>query len=96
MGEITPTDKSEDQSMVNAYHGFDTHASEDIQDLAKTFTHHSIGDGTYGLQRYLTNMTEVPGINPYTEDIYTSDQLNPDSDNFNAKFWIKNLRKLYD
>jgi ATP-binding cassette subfamily G (WHITE) protein 2 (PDR) len=42
-------------------------------------------------------MSEVPGVLPYSEeDAQVYDQLNPDSDNFNAKFWVKNMRKLFD
>ncbi|RCK63099.1 hypothetical protein Cantr_09762 [Candida viswanathii] len=95
MGEQT-RDTNVNQSEVNEYHGFDTEASQNIQELAKTFTHDSVANSGDALQQFLTNMTNVPGINPYTEDVYSNDQLNPDSDDFNAKFWVKNLRKLYD
>ncbi|RCK64018.1 Multidrug resistance protein CDR2 [Candida viswanathii] len=89
-------DTKVNQSEVSEYHGFDTEASQNIQELAKTFTHDSVASGGDALQKYLTNMTNVPGINPYGDEVYGNDQLNPDSDDFNAKFWVKNLRKLYD
>ena len=41
-------------------------------------------------------MSEVPGVNPYEHEEINNDQLNPDSENFNAKFWVKNLRKLFE
>ncbi|RCK57807.1 Multidrug resistance protein CDR2 [Candida viswanathii] len=95
MGDKTPN-SSDDQSMVNEYHGFDAHTSQNVQNLARTFTHESIASGGDSLETYLTNMTAVPGINPYGDEVYSNNQLNPDSDDFNAKFWVKNLRKLYE
>nr|MCP8717853.1 ABC transporter permease [Asgard group archaeon] len=85
-----------DESSENVYNGFDAHISEDIQNLAREFSHESTTNSINDLQRLHTNMSEVPGINPYTDEAHSRGKLNPESDNFNAKFWIKNLRKLYD
>ncbi|RCK64328.1 Multidrug resistance protein CDR2 [Candida viswanathii] len=88
---------SEERHSEHEYNGFDTQASHDVQMLARKFTHESnAGNDGEMLEKYLTNMSDVPGINPYTDELYTHDQLDPNSDNFSAKFWIKNLRKLYD
>ncbi|KAG7660523.1 CDR1 [[Candida] subhashii] len=82
---------------LNEYHGFDTDTGRDIQDLARTLTHDSMRDteSSAALLKYLTHMSEVPGVNPYSDDI-SNPELDPDSDQFNAKFWVKNLRKLYE
>ncbi|CAI5758794.1 unnamed protein product [Candida verbasci] len=89
-------DSSSDQHSINEYNGFDEQTNKDIQNLARSYTHDSIGDSSsVGLIKYLSNMSEVPGISPY-ENETEIDKLNPDSDSFNAKFWVKNLKKLYD
>ena len=85
-----------DESSENVYNGFNAHISEDIQNLAREFSHESTTNSINDLHRLHTNMSEVPGINPYTDEAHSREKLNPESDNFNAKFWIKNLRKLYD
>ncbi|ODV96600.1 hypothetical protein PACTADRAFT_48431 [Pachysolen tannophilus NRRL Y-2460] len=46
------------------------------------------------LVRTLTSMSEVPGVSTFQEGI--DPRLDPNSDEFNSKFWIKNLRKLID
>ena len=90
-------DSSSENHSINEYHGFDAHTSENIQNLARTFTHDSFkDDSSAGLLKYLTHMSEVPGVNPYEHEEINNDQLNPDSENFNAKFWVKNLRKLFE
>ncbi|RLV95118.1 Multidrug resistance protein CDR1 [Spathaspora sp. JA1] len=86
------------------YHGFDSNTSKAIQELARTLTNESTGSGysnasdvetAHGLQKYLTHMSEVPGINPYSDEPEVA-KLDPNSEDFNAKFWVKNLRKLYE
>lgn len=79
------------------YGGFED-ATGEIVRLARTVSHalqmlaktKSLGD----LIRYLSHMSQVPGVSPYTGDVDPA--LDPDSPDFNAKFWVKNLRKLHD
>ena len=55
-------DSSSENHSINEYHGFDAHTSENIQNLARTFTHDSFkDDSSAGLLKYLTHMSEVPG-----------------------------------
>ncbi|KAL6452790.1 CDR1 Pleiotropic ABC efflux transporter of multiple drugs CDR1 [Candida maltosa Xu316] len=91
-------DTSSETHSLNEYHGFDAHASASVQNLARTLTHDSIKDdsSSTGLVRYLTHMSEVPGVSPYVVDDIDYEQLDPDSENFNAKYWVKNMRKLID
>ncbi|EGW32053.1 multidrug resistance protein [Spathaspora passalidarum NRRL Y-27907] len=95
--------KNQDGSLVE-YQGFNSETGRAIQELARTLTNDSlISNATdtadvetaTGLHKYLTHMSQVPGINPYTDDPEIT-QLDPNSDDFNAKFWVKNLRKLYE
>lgn len=80
---------------VNEYRGFEGGRSE-IRQLARTFTNNSLNSSTSktseDLIRYLSHMSQVPGVQPYDN---TYESLNPDSDNFDAKFWVKNMRKLF-
>ncbi|CUM64242.1 uncharacterized protein PRCAT00001837001 [Priceomyces carsonii] len=81
---------------VNEYRGFDGNVEESVQQLARTITLNSTtSNNSADLLRYLSHMSQVPGVSPY-DDEQVEDALNPNSDNFNAKFWVKNMRKLYD
>ncbi|KAK6455694.1 multidrug resistance protein [Scheffersomyces xylosifermentans] len=95
-----------DTSSINQYQGFNAETAANVQELARTISqqsyqdsigHVGTGDGasSAGLIKYLSHMSQVPGVNPYSEG-YTNPELDPESENFNAKFWVKNLRKLYD
>lgn len=100
-------EKSNESSSVtdslNEYTGFGTSEKDQIRQLARTFTNTSQGSGheltktttSADLLKYLSHMSEVPGVEPFDAD-QILDQLNPDSENFNAKFWVKNMRKLFD
>ncbi|CAN3356086.1 pleiotropic ABC efflux transporter of multiple drugs Cdr1p [Diutina catenulata] len=95
--KVMETSQSEECS-IGAYKGFDNDASRSIQDLARTFTNDSLGkddrrDSSAGLRRYLSHMSEVPGVSPFEID---DARLDPDSESFDAKFWVKNVRKLLD
>mmetsp|Transcript_5800 Transcript_5800/g.5746 ORF Transcript_5800/g.5746 Transcript_5800/m.5746 type:complete len:1502 (-) Transcript_5800:142-4647(-) len=95
---VTEFVPSADQSSIHKYEGFDD-ATDDIKQLARTMSNISRQQtnktkGSEDLIRYLSHMSQVPGVEPYNNEIEES--LNPDSDNFNAKFWVKNLRKLHD
>ncbi|CAH6723460.1 pleiotropic ABC efflux transporter of multiple drugs Cdr1p [[Candida] jaroonii] len=84
---------------INDYHGFDDAASDQVRNLARTLTNqshsNSITESSQDLIKYLSHMSQVPGVEPFSaEEI--DEKLNPDSDNFDAKFWVKNLRKLKD
>ncbi|KAG7660526.1 uncharacterized protein J8A68_005945 [[Candida] subhashii] len=94
--------QSEPDTMFNGsnedYQGFTEGTSNYIKDLARTFSNESKNpeeQDSLNLERCLTSMSDVPGINPYTESIEHT-QLDPESPEFNAKFWVKNIRKLYD
>ncbi|KAL6452961.1 CDR1 Pleiotropic ABC efflux transporter of multiple drugs CDR1 [Candida maltosa Xu316] len=90
-------DSSSENHSINEYHGFDAHTTQDIHNLARTLTRDSLkDDSSAALLKYLTHMSEVPGVSPYTGEEVNDDQLDPDSDNFNAKYWVKNMRKLID
>ncbi|KAK6201120.1 multidrug resistance protein [Scheffersomyces amazonensis] len=98
-------DQSSSTNSVNEYQGFNDEAARNVQELARTITHDSIlsngGDfnddkSSVALIKYLSHMSQVPGISPYNVDEETNPKLDPDSDNFDAKHWVKNLRKLYD
>ncbi|ODQ81685.1 hypothetical protein BABINDRAFT_159941 [Babjeviella inositovora NRRL Y-12698] len=90
---------------VTAYQGFDNQVSNQIQELARTFTNasatrtttnRSVGPITStansDLMRTLTSMSEVPGEVPFFEDV--DERLNPDSPNFNSRLWVKNMQML--
>ena len=86
-----------DLDSVNEYRGFNAHQDE-IRELARTLSHGSHAslktrDSAAELKKYLTHMSNVPGVVPFNE---SDEILNPDSDSFDAKFWVKNMRKLLD
>lgn len=88
---------SSDES-VNEYHGFDHQAGGEIRELARTFTNTSQAESiktksSVDLLKYLSHMSEVPGIAPFSD---APDALDPNSADFDAKLWVKNMRKLYD
>ncbi|GMG21613.1 unnamed protein product [Ambrosiozyma monospora] len=90
-----------DSSTTRNYNGLDDHAEKEIRKLARTLTDNSEKniDSPYGtasndLIRTLTSMTQVPGVSPFTGDI--DPRLDPSSDEFDSKFWVKNMRKLKD
>lgn len=91
--EFNPVDESNDR-----YQGFED-SKDGIKELARTVSrtnHIGIANGSDSedLIRYLSHMSQVPGISPYEGNIDPS--LDPESDEFNAKYWVKNLRKLHD
>lgn len=90
----------ESVSSVNEYRGFGTAENEEIRELARTISNISNAEstktkGSASLLKYLLHMLEVPGIEPYAPES-VPELLDPESDNFNAKFWVKNMRKLFD
>ncbi|RLV89830.1 Multidrug resistance protein CDR1 [Spathaspora sp. JA1] len=93
------SNQSDNSSHDNqSYNGFDERASEEVQALARTITSESTvskANASEELNRYLTNMSNVPGVNPFVKDIEDK-RLDPESEDFDAKYWIKNLRLLHD
>lgn len=85
---------------INEYHGFNDQTNEDIQDLVRTYTNSSLNkrrdsiSSSVALKKYLSHMSSVPGVIPYEDN--QIEALDPDSPNFDAKFWVKNIRKLFD
>ncbi|QPG73910.1 hypothetical protein FOA43_001225 [Brettanomyces nanus] len=72
-------------------------STEDGGQLSQTTTG-AVGTGTVAseLLRTITSMSQVHGVVPYNassvDDI--DPKLNPDSDDFDSRFWVKNMRKL--
>ncbi|KAK6461714.1 multidrug resistance protein [Scheffersomyces coipomensis] len=96
-------DNSSSNNSINQYQGFTSATARDVQNLARSLTHESADiagnedKSSLGLIRYLSQMSQIPGVSPYHIDELSADEkLNPDSDSFDAKYWVKNLRKLYD
>lgn len=85
------------RSSVNEYFGFDDNIGKEVQGLARTVSRASVASADLNdgesLIKYLTHMSGVPGVEPFVD---VEDKLNPDSDSFDAKFWVKNMRKLMD
>ncbi|CAK9437481.1 uncharacterized protein LODBEIA_P18590 [Lodderomyces beijingensis] len=80
-----------------AYQGVGGDADEEeVRDLARTLTVNSFEDNASGtgLCKFLTNMSEVPGVHPISKAATT--KLDPNSDDFDAKFWVKNMKKMFD
>ncbi|CCE81629.1 Piso0_002291 [Millerozyma farinosa CBS 7064] len=78
------------------YKGFDETAQDEVRSLARTLTNQEAASKTNSskdLIRYLSHMSQVPGVQPFDE---TDERLNPNSDQFSAKFWVKNMRKLLE
>ncbi|KAK6461712.1 multidrug resistance protein [Scheffersomyces coipomensis] len=102
-------DASSTNSSINEYKGFNAETAKNVQELARTLTHNSISSNTGGdedfqlnddkssfaLIKYLSHMSQIPGVSPYNGD-ESYNKLDPDSDSFDAKYWVKNLRKLFD
>ncbi|KRZ98805.1 uncharacterized protein AC631_05436, partial [Debaryomyces fabryi] len=91
------TDTSENNE-IQKYEGFDSTAEGDIRELARTMSHISREQtnnttGSEDLVRNLSHFSSIPGVEPYEE---VDERLNPDSEHFDARHWVKNLRKLHD
>lgn len=97
--DSTFQDASSSTDDVELYQGFDEAADKSIRELARTITNTSINlsktKSSEDLIKYLSHMSQVPGVSPYHSD-EIEENLNPESDVFDAKLWVKNLRKLHD
>lgn len=83
--------------LISEYRGFDGDHQNEIRDLARTISRDSRNGESIKLSanliKYLTNMSDVPGVAPFGD---VQGSLDPESDDFNAKYWVKNMRKLFD
>ncbi|CAN3499562.1 pleiotropic ABC efflux transporter of multiple drugs Cdr1p [Diutina catenulata] len=87
-----------DENSIDEYQGFDAVVSHQVHDLARTFTNNTLGradtqESSVALRKYLSHMSDVPGVAPFLID---DSRLDPDSEDFEAKFWVKNLRKMLE
>ncbi|PVH16584.1 uncharacterized protein CXQ87_004879 [Candidozyma duobushaemuli] len=78
----------------STYNGFTPAVEEEIRDLAKNIQPQCSGSTSENnLYRFMSHESQVHGENPVTS---TDERLDPSSDNFDSRFWVKNLRKLVD
>ena len=85
---------------IARYEGLDEKVSNEIRRIANGGDSlHSVEDyddnHALDLQRTISHMSRVPGVYPIHGDSIIDPRLDPNSDEFDTKFWIKNLRKLY-
>lgn len=81
---------------LSTYQGFTPAVETEIRDIAKEI--HQLQEGTSSdtqnaLYRFMSHESQVNGENPITS---TDPRLDPNSDGFDLRFWVKNLRKLMD
>lgn len=88
--EKQQTNSTSSGPSIHEYSGFD---ARDINQIARTYTNEDTSSATK-LRRYLTHMSQVPGVNPAEE--IEDERLDPNSEYFEAKFWVKNQKKLFD
>ncbi|KAF6072316.1 ABC-2 type transporter family protein [Candida albicans] len=69
--------------------------NQSFRQLAKILTNDNDDSAKSSLVRQLSNMSNVPGVNPCDANNLPP-QLNPNCDQFDSKLWIKNLKKLYE
>lgn len=84
---------------VHQYDGFNDQVLNEIRDLARTFTNQlSLNQQkpaetqSLALVRSLSQFSQIPGDVPYAGGV--DPRLDPDSDRFDSRFWVKNMRKL--
>ncbi|ODV59654.1 pleiotropic drug resistance family ABC transporter [Ascoidea rubescens DSM 1968] len=102
-------DSDYDDNSIREYSGFDSNADQNIQSLARQFTNNSLNSDLnsnnknksnsksfLNIIKTLSRVSTVPGPaqNTFHNDI--DPKLDPNSDEFSSKAWIKNLRKLID
>lgn len=83
-------------SNINQHLKNDANDNDEVDDI-QSFNQENFGavsSSSLKLLRTLTSMSQVPGVNPVDSEI--DPRLDPDSDDFDAKFWVKNMRKLVD
>lgn len=99
-GEVRPSvegrwdQESGGSDDIHVYQGFDHQADEEIRELARTATQTSISrKDSASLSKYLSNMSDVPGVSPFELD---DPRLDPFSPDFDSKMWVKNLRRIHE
>ncbi|CUM66587.1 uncharacterized protein PRCAT00004256001 [Priceomyces carsonii] len=75
------------------YQGLDNGAEREIRNLARTFTQRSSLNSKDGLLRTQTTFSEVDGKIPFFQE---GTALDPNSDQFDAKLWVKNIKKWHE
>ncbi|KAI5906237.1 Multidrug resistance protein CDR1, partial [Candida parapsilosis] len=88
--EKQKTPSSSSGSSIHEFSGFD---ALEVQEIARTYTNEDTSSATK-LRRYLTHMSQVPGVNSAEE--IEDERLDPNSEYFEAKFWVKNQKKLFE
>ncbi|EGV64440.1 Opaque-specific ABC transporter cdr3 [Yamadazyma tenuis] len=84
-------------SKTELYNGFSTEVQSNIQHLARRFSRTSGNDKDLGLTRTLTSMSDAPGISTFgISEGEIDPRLDPNSDSFDSKLWVKNMRKLIE
>lgn len=79
---------------LSTYNGFTPAVEEEIRDLAKNIQLQCLGlTSENNLYRFMSHESQVHGENPVTS---TDERLDPSSEKFDLRFWVKNLRKLVD
>ncbi|GME74090.1 unnamed protein product [Ambrosiozyma monospora] len=91
------------------YNKLDEDADKRVRDLAKELTYQSLNNDTdkkdsskpyssasHDLIKTLTSISQVPGLSPFQTSDKIDTRLDPNSEDFDSKFWIKNMRKLFD
>ncbi|KAF3985654.1 hypothetical protein FT663_04945 [Candidozyma haemuli var. vulneris] len=89
-----PSLADSEHSSTEQYQGFTNEIAEDIKSLARTATNNSeTGESVnHSLARALSRMS-APGISPMGQD-NIDPRLDPNSDSFDSKFWVKNMHQL--
>lgn len=90
LGELVKTDRPSLEEPAQ-YNGFDQDVHNQIRTLARTITRSSNPNSEHSLSRTLTNMSQVPGVNPIGA---VDPKLDPNLEDFESKFWVKNMLKL--
>jgi ATP-binding cassette subfamily G (WHITE) protein 2 (PDR) len=81
------------------YKGFGAAVEEEVQNLARQFTNNSYKqreDEDTGSDSLSTVSTIAPGVNPMLNIDQLDPRLDPNSDEFQSRYWIKNFRSLMD
>ncbi|PVH22487.1 hypothetical protein CXQ85_005056 [Candidozyma haemuli] len=83
----------------STYQGFTPAVEAEIKDIARDIQQHSEGQASSSetaenaLYRFMSHESQVHGENPVTS---ADARLDPNSEKFDSRFWVKNLRKLVD
>lgn len=88
-------DSNDDGSFKGQYQGFTEEVAEEIKHLARKTSNllfnNDSNDASLALN--LSGILHIPGVNPFTG---IDPRLDPDSERFDSKFWVKNLRQMVE